>query len=98
MTYNIIISILADLDVQRIRFYISEILKNPLGAEHVSKRIFNAIMSLSYFPNKYRIISKNIHILSINSYSIYYKVANDNVIILRVLSNKQQFNYYDVLN
>ena len=98
MTYNIVITRIAENDLMNIKFCISEILKNQHGADKTLRKLLNSIISLSYFPYKYRIISNNVHIYTISSYSIYYHIKNNDVIILRVLGNKQQFNYYDIFN
>ena len=50
------------------------------------------------FPYRHLIVIENIRKMNINNFNIYYKVEIDNVIILRILGSRKQFNYYDVFN
>lgn len=98
MIYDIILKEQAEVDLFKIKFHISYVLKNPISANKTIENILSAIIKFSYFPYKYRILSENIHVYTLSNYSIYYKVENNIIYVLRILGNKQQFNYYDVLN
>lgn len=96
MIYNIIIKEQAEKDLLRIKLYISYELNDPINADKIIERIIFQIENLSYFPNKYRIFSNQIRVCNLNSFSIYYTVENNNIYVLRILGNKQQFNYFDI--
>ena len=98
MKYIIIIQELAKKDLLNVFDYIYYILKNPISAKRIGNYIINSIDSLSDNPYRHRVIINNIRFLKVKNFIIYYYVNNEIVYVLRILGNKQQFNYYDVLN
>lgn len=98
MTFNIIIREQAKMDLINIIDYISILIQNPHSANKISSLIIESLKSLEMFPYRHLIVIENIRKMNINNFNIYYKVEKDNVIILRILGSRKQFNYYDVFN
>ena len=98
MNYCIIMTNKAVNDLVSIDFYLSKKYDNPLLSNKIINEIIEAIDSLTYLPLRHRIYLNNVHIYNINNFKIFYYINNENIYILRILNNKQAFNYYDVLN
>lgn len=95
MNYHIRFSKQAKFDIDNIYGR----LLNTVMDEHIAKKqiidIKNRVMSLKDFPERYsvyRIINRqNIRKCPFKNYSIYYFIENNEIIILRIIYNKQIF-------
>ena len=90
--YRIITTDAAKEDVRNISLHIAK--DNIRAAIAVTKLFKNSIEKLSNFPNlgKYKtgIKDKNILIFTVKQrYSIAYKIVNDSIVILRILTRYQ---------
>ena len=85
-------------DLVSIEFYLNIKYDNTLLSIKIINGIIDAINSLTYFPLRHRIYLNNVHIYNFKNFKIFYYIINDTIYILRILNNKQAFNYYDVLN
>ncbi len=98
MNYDIVISKDAKQDIQTIYQYISNTLLAKESAIKQFERIEKAILSLNYLPKRHKIYDesrwKNLRIMIIDNYSIFYTVCDDNqtVTIVRILYGRRNFD------
>jgi len=93
-SYTIRISTQADIDIQNLNFYISEICKSPITAKQYIEGLFNHIKSLSHSAESYPIptaktISQygyNTRRINYKKMTIVYTVHGNTVLINRVIS------------
>lgn len=99
--YQIKLSPLAVKDLEDINSYISKVLKNSIAAKTTITKIITAYESLSDFsdvgipvnkflPKDFSIKTDYKFILA-NNYSIFYKIENTCVYIIRILYSKRDF-------
>jgi toxin ParE1/3/4 len=100
MTWKVIYSDEAQIDLQEIYDYIAVILLEPEIAERQSERIMNAADSLISFPFRYRIYDiepwrkMNLRVLPIDNYLIFYKPdESTNIVqIIRIMYGGRDIN------
>jgi len=96
--YNIIITRSAKRDIVNIRNYMLYTLQQPEVANEFIKGIKNSIKSLQRLPNRYMVIKNDIftykeyRCMPYKKFNVFYKVADNRVIILRVIYNKRNWN------
>lgn len=78
-------------DMESIYNYIADELLSPENAMGQYNRIATAILTLDAFPEKYRVLefepeySRGIRRMTVDNYSVFYVIQNDNVIVFNVL-------------
>ncbi|MBE6080315.1 MAG: type II toxin-antitoxin system RelE/ParE family toxin [Veillonella sp.] len=106
MTYTVILSRQAAIDLQDIYQYIALTLLSPNNAANMRNKLKEAILSLKTFPERYRIYpkeplkSQNIRIFPLKSYIILYNTdTTSNIVnILRVMYGKRNIPNHLVLH
>ncbi len=82
-------------DLVAIRQYIRDELSNPAAANHIIRSLRQAIEGLETFPHRGRPLDALIPVhteyryMPCENYCIFYTENNDDVIILRILHQKQ---------
>lgn len=97
MTYKIIFSQQANLDLREISEYISLTLSSPNTATNLLNKLEKAILSLKIFPERYRVYqteplkSKKIRLFPVANYIILYTtdIPSKIVNIIRVIYGKR---------
>ena len=78
-------------DMEKIYYYILNVLKSPETAMNQYKRIAEVIKSLNVFPERVKIMNTEIEKvmglrqIRIDNYSIFFVVEDDKVIVTRVI-------------
>ncbi len=102
MTYKIIIEAPAIFDLRDILRYITNTLKEPVAAKRIYRSIKEQIKSLDQFPFRCKLVAdelfaaQGVRRLLVENYSAFYVVdeANQEVHVLRVLSNRREWQRY----
>ena len=87
MTYIVETSAQARLDLKNIFVYIADTLLEPLIAEKQYTRIENAVYSLDNMPERFKRydkepwLSRNLRIMPVDNYLVFYVVDNENQIV-----------------
>lgn len=82
-------------DIGEIFFYIAE--NNPESALAMTDKIINKIDTLAEFPLAGKIVpvnelaKKEYRMLIIDSYIVFYRVIDDEVVVYKVLHGKQEY-------
>lgn len=100
MSYNIHITKAAEQDLIRAADHIEFVLKNPKAADDLIDKAEKQINSLSYFPEKFRLVddpflaSWGIRFVIVNGYLAFYTISEENnlVIVVRFLFQKSNWN------
>ena len=99
--YKIIWSPNAHYELQNIKYYIKNYLKEKNTAKNIVRKILSSISKLSYFPEKYAKIqiynkNNNVRKMSVANYLVIYEDDNisHKVFILHIYHSSQNyFNY-----
>ena len=84
-------------DLVTIRRYISEELENPQTADRIIHELRSAIENLQFFPRKGRPLDALIAVhteyryLPCENYCIFYLEDEENVVIVRILHQRQDY-------
>jgi plasmid stabilization system protein ParE len=100
MSYNIHITAAAERDLIRAADHIEFVLKNPKAADDLLDEVEKQINSLSDFPEKFQLVddsilaSWGIRFVIVNNYLAFYKISEDEnlVIVVRFLFQKSNWN------
>ena len=86
-TYKIELSLSFNIDLILTLDYVKYRLCNEKAADDLRKAIFDKIISLSSFPNRYKQIEDNIRQTSVKRFNLYYSIdeLTKTVTILHVL-------------
>ena len=101
MKYSVNYSPEAFHDLEEIQSYIAEELLNPVAAESVLSRIFDAVDRLTDFPRMGAPLSSIVPIdtdyrfVHAGSYIVFYRISRENIYIDRILYGKR--NYLRIL-
>ena len=94
---KLVLSPLAQADLQEIRSYIADELQNPTAAANALKRITARLRSLMTFPAIGAPLSSIIDIetdyrfLVCGNYTAYYRLKDDAAYVIRVLCGRRNF-------
>ena len=97
MEYNIKLSPKAIEDLQEIKSYIENDLQNPIAAKNTLNKIISTYEDLSIFPEsvipvqKYVPFATDYSFVLANNYSIFYRISNEDILIIRILYSKRDF-------
>lgn len=97
MEYNIKLSPNAIEDLQGIKSYIENDLQNPIAARNTINKIISTYEDLSIFPEsgitvqKYVPFATDYRFVLANNYSIFYRIENNTVFVIRILYSKRDF-------
>ncbi len=97
MEYNIKLSPKAIEDLQEIKSYIENDLQNPISAKNTINKIISTYEDLSIFPEsgipvqKYVPFATDYRFVLANNYSIFYRISNEDILIIRILYSKCDF-------
>lgn len=97
MEYNIKLSPNAIEDLQGIKSYIENDLQNPIAARNTINKIISTYEDLSIFPEsgipvqKYVPFATDYRFVLANNYSIFYRIKNNTVFVIRILYSKRDF-------
>lgn len=89
--YDILISELAEQDLENVGDYVAEVLKNPKAAVDTIRGIRRMMGELQCFPERYEldvdpvIADYGVRSACYRNYKIYYIVKNSTVFIIRIL-------------
>ena len=95
--YKIKVSPKALNDLEEIKNYIENTLQNPTAAKNTVKKIIETYESLNLFPERGIPVQKYVPFLTdyrfvlANNYSIFYRIENQNVLVVRILYSKRDF-------
>ncbi len=95
--YSVLLTKDAEQDMQDIYDYIAEILQSPLDAAHQYNRLADAIEKLDMFPERCPCVkfeperTKGIRRLIVDNYSVFYRIKDDEVIVLNVFYSASDF-------
>lgn len=84
-------------DLLKIKYYIENELQNPIAAENTILKIIETYESLSDFPDlgipveRYVSFPTDYRFVLANNYSIFYKVEDTFVKIIRIIYSKRDF-------
>ncbi|MBQ1181862.1 MAG: type II toxin-antitoxin system RelE/ParE family toxin [Treponema sp.] len=84
-------------DLQEIKSYIENDLQNPIAAKNTINKIISTYEDLSIFPEsgipvqKYVPFATDYRFVFANNYSIFYRISNENILIIRILYSKRDF-------
>jgi plasmid stabilization system protein ParE len=100
MSYNIHITAAAERDLIRAADHIEFVLKNPKAADDLLDEAEKQINSLSDFPKKFQLVddsilaSWGIRFVIVNNYLAFYKISEDEnlIIVVRFLFQKSNWN------
>ena len=97
MEYSIKLSPKAIEDLQEIKSYIENDLQNPIAAKNTLNKIISTYEDLSIFPKsgtsvqKYVPFATDYRFVLANNYSIFYRISNEDILIIRILYSKRDF-------
>lgn len=97
MEYNIKLSPKAIEDLQEIKSYIENDLQNPIAAKNTINKIISTYEDLSIFSEsgipvqKYVPFATDYRFVLANNYSIFYRIENNTVFVIRILYSKRDF-------
>ena len=97
MEYKIKLSPKAIEDLQEIKSYIENDLQNPIAAKNTLNKIISTYEDLSIFPEsgipvqKYVPFTTDYRFVIANNYSIFYRIENNTVFVIRILYSKRDF-------
>lgn len=97
MEYQVLITRLALRDINDIFRYIAIDLSEPLIATKIKNEILSCVDSLSSFPFRNKLIDdepyckKGVRKAFVKNYLVIYRVIDQNVLILRVLYNRRDW-------
>ena len=94
MFFNIIISELADEDIEWIGGYVYDISRDKLVAINLKDQIYSTIFSLKFLPRRYQVLYKELRSVNIKSYIVIYRIQWKDVQIVRVLWQSQNYKNY----
>ena len=92
--YLYLITPSAKKDIKSIYEYISVILNNPVSAQKLISKFLKVFESLTMFPKRFPVVNngfikeKEIRRINIDSYSVFYRVKEKKIEILRVIYSK----------
>lgn len=95
--YKVQISPEAVSDLQEIKNYIETDLQNPIAAKNTVTKIIETYEKLSEFPEsgipveKYVYFHTEYRFVMANNYSIFYRIENDFVRVIRILYARRDF-------
>lgn len=95
--YKVQISPEAVSDLQEIKNYIETDLQNPIAAKNTVTKIIETYEKLSEFPEsgipveKYVSFHTEYRFVMANNYSIFYRIENDFVRVIRILYARRDF-------
>ena len=101
MEYNIKLSPKAIEDLQEIKSYIENDLQNTIATKNTINKIISTYEDLSIFPEsgipvqKYVPFATDYRFVLANNYSIFYRISNEDILIIRILYSKR--NYLNIL-
>lgn len=97
MEYSIKLSPKAIEDLQEIKSYIENDLQNPIAAKNTLNKIISTYEDLSILPEsgipvqKYVPFATDYRFVLANNYSIFYRISNEDILIIRILYSKRDF-------
>ena len=97
MEYSIKLSPKAIEDLQEIKSYIENDLQNPIAAKNTLNKIISTYENLSILPEsgipvqKYVPFVTDYRFVLANNYSIFYRIENNTVFVIRILYSKRDF-------
>lgn len=103
MNYQIYITSAAERDIMRAADYIEFNLKNPDAANNLLDIAAEQIKSLSYLPEKFRLVddpvlaSWGIRFIIINNYLAFYMIDESNKMVVVVRFLYQKSNWTSIL-
>lgn len=95
--YKVELSPQAVEDLKEIKSYIENELQNPIAAKSTLLKIVETYESLSTFPNlgipiqKYVSFSTDYRFILANNYSIFYRVEDKTIKVVRILYSRRDF-------
>lgn len=95
--YEVKLSPKAVIDLQEIKSYIEDELQNPVAAHNTVMKIIETYESLSEFPERgisvqqYVPFSTDYRYVLSNNYSIFYRVEDNCVIVIRIIYSRRDF-------
>lgn len=84
-------------DLKGIKTYITDELQNPIAAKNTIDKIVSTYENLSLFPEsgipvqKYISFPTDYKFILANNYSIFYRIEQNSVLIVRILYSKRNF-------
>ena len=84
-------------DLKGIKTYITDELQNPIAAKNTIDKIVSTYENLSLFPEsgipvqKYISFPTDYKFVLANNYSIFYRIEQNSVLIVRILNSKRNF-------
>ena len=72
-------------------------MQNPIAAKNTLNKIISTYEDLSIFPEsgipvqKYVPFATDYRFVLANNYSIFYRISNENILIIRILYSKRDF-------
>ena len=84
-------------DLKGIKTYITDELQNPIAAKNTIDKIVSTYENLSLFPEsgipvqKYISFPTDYKFVLANNYSIFYRIEQNSVLIVRILFSKRNF-------
>ena len=84
-------------DLKGIKTYITDELQNPIAAKNTIDKIVSTYENLSLFPEsgipvqKYISFPTDYKFVLANNYSIFYRIEQNSVLIVRILYSKRNF-------
>ena len=97
MKLHIIMAPDAVKELEEIREYITNILKNPVSAQRITDEIFNAIGQLAESPElgasfSFRVIATtSLRYLVVGNYIVVYRVVDDCIRIIHIFNGRRDY-------
>ena len=99
MTYNLIITEPAEMDLIETGLYVNRILNSPIAAQNLLDEIESHILSLGQMPERYALVSSErlailgVRAIPVKNYLIFYVVYEDSktVAVVRVLHGSRDW-------
>lgn len=80
------------LDLDDIRIYIYNDLKNPVAAKRIIRTILDKVEQITMFPNSgTNLESSEYRYTAANNYLIFYRTSNNDIIIDRIIYAKRDW-------
>ena len=94
MSYSVIISSMAETDLRAVYEYIALVLGSAENAEAQLSRLEDRIRRLDELPKRYRSYKRNIRIMPVDNYLVFYSVDDEakRVSVLRVMYGRRDLS------
>ncbi|WP_428769752.1 type II toxin-antitoxin system RelE/ParE family toxin [Treponema sp. HNW] len=84
-------------DLQDIKSYISDELKNPIAAQNTVNKIIETYENLAHFSDKGMPVQKYVsfpteyRFILADNYSVFYRIENNSIRVIRILYSRSDF-------